>query len=71
MEKQKQFLTICAVCHAIRIDNKNSLWLQKDDDVDFKLYDLYMGNPGRVILSHGYCPRDFDEEMKKQDIILE
>lgn len=53
--EEKTFLAICSFCKRIKPNRKIDLWLGKDDDVDFKLYDLYMGNKDRTILSHGLC----------------
>ena len=64
---EKQIIAICGRCRAIRINKKYNLWLDKDDDVDFKLYDLYMGNPKRVLLSHGLCPEDGRKDL--QDVL--
>lgn len=68
MEK-KQIFAICSICGSIRMNYERNLWLKKDDEEDFKLYELYMGNSGkRIRLSHTYCPEDFERIIKEYNL---
>ena len=58
---EKKVLAICLTCKAIRFDDKNNLWLNKDDNP--VLYDR-LSETFKDNISHGYCPEHCQEFLK-------
>ena len=59
---EKDVLTMCSVCQKIRVGDESDLWLNEEDNPE--LYGRYIKKfEGRI--SHGYCPEDYEKEMKK------
>lgn len=56
-----EVLIICSVCEKIKIEEMNS-WMSKVDNSE--LYDKFR-EKYKDRLSHGYCPRCYEEAMEK------
>jgi hypothetical protein len=55
-----KLLGACCMCDKIRTDDKNDLWISRDENPE--LYDnLVKAMP----LTHGYCPTHFEEAKKE------